>query len=99
VNRPAPTELAGTVRVEDAEGTAQAVDHLLKSGRSVIGFLCGPPNLHSAGDRSKGFEKALSASDHDVDDLMRPCSPVPEGGYGAALALLSERPGIDGLVC
>ena len=100
VNRPAPSELAGTVRVEDAEGTAQAVDHLLKSGRSVIGFLCGPPNSHSARDRAKGFERALSAGDHDVDEgLMRPCSPDPEGGYGAALALLSERLGIAGLVC
>ena len=30
---------------------------------------------------------------------MRPCPPDPDGGYEAALTLLSERPGIDGLVC
>jgi LacI family transcriptional regulator len=100
VNRPAPPELAGTVRVEDAEGTVRAVDHLLRSGRSVIGFLRGPPNSHSARERARGFEKALSAVDHDRDPgLMRPCAPNPEGGYGAALELLSERSGIDGLVC
>ena len=100
VNRPAPRELAGTVRVEDAEGTVQAVDHLLRSGRSVIGFLSGPPTSYSARERARGFEKALSAGDHDLDPgLMRPCPPNPEGGYEAALALLSERPGIDGLVC
>jgi LacI family transcriptional regulator len=100
VNRPAPPGLAGTVRVEDAEGTVQAVDHLLRSGRSVIGFLCGPPNSHSAKERARGFEKALSSGDHDLDPrLMRPCPPNPQGGYEAALALLSERPSIDGLVC
>lgn len=96
VNRPVPSELAGTVRVEDADGIVQAVDHLLKSGRSVIGFLCGPPNSHSAGERAMGFERALPAGDRD---LMRPCPPNPEGGYEAALALLSERPEVDGLVC
>jgi LacI family transcriptional regulator len=100
VNRPAPPELAGTVRVEDAEGTVQAVDHLLRSGRRTIGFLRGPPNSHSARERARGFEKALSAGDHDLDPgIMRPCPPTPDGGYEAALALLSERPGIDGLVC
>ena len=100
VNRRAPPELAGTVRVEDAEGTVQAVDHLLHSGRRIIAFLCGPPNSHSARERASGFETALSAEDHDLDPgIMRPCAPNPEGGYEAALALLSERPGVDGLVC
>jgi LacI family transcriptional regulator len=100
VNRLAPPDLAGSVRVEDAEGIAQAVDHLLHSGRRTIGFLCGPPNSHSARERARGFDATLSAADHGPDPgLMRPCPPNPEGGYEAALSLLSERPGIDGLVC
>jgi LacI family transcriptional regulator len=100
VNRMAPSELAGTVRVEDAEGTLQAVNHLLDSGRRVIGFLCGPSNSHSARERARGFKTALSAADDDLDEtLMRPCTPNPEGGYEVARALLSERPDLDGLVC
>jgi LacI family transcriptional regulator len=100
VNRLAPPELAGTVRVEDAEGTEQAVNHLLAGGHHVIGFLCGPSNSHSAKERARGFEAALSAGEYRLDrDLMRPCPPNPEGGYEAALALLSEHSGIDGLVC
>jgi LacI family transcriptional regulator len=100
VNRLAPPELAGTVRVEDAEGTEQAVNHLLAGGHRVIGFLCGPSNSHSAKERARGFEAALSAGEYRLDqDLMRPCPPNLDGGYEAALALLSEHSGIDGLVC
>jgi LacI family transcriptional regulator len=100
VNRLAPPELAGTVRVQDAEGTEQAVNHLLAGGHRVIGFLCGPSNSHSAKERARGFEAALSAGEHRLDrDLMCPCPPNPEGGYEVALALLSEHTGIDGLVC
>lgn len=98
VNRLAPPELAGTVRVEDAEGTVQAVDHLLDGGRSTIGFLCGPPNSHSARERARGFKTALSGDGLD-ETLMRPCTPNPEGGYEAARELLSVHPDIDGLVC
>ena len=100
VNRHAPPELAGTVRVDDAEGTFQAVDHLLAGGRSAIGFLCGPPTSRSGIERVRGFKSALSAAGTGFDEtLMRPCPPDPKGGYEAALALLSERPEIDGLVC
>ena len=100
VNRLASPELAGTVRVEDTEGTLQAVNHLLDGGRRVIGFLCGPPNSHSARERARGFKTALSGGGDGLDEtLMRPCSPNPEGGYEAARDLLSERPDVDGLVC
>lgn len=100
VNRLAPSDLAGTVRVEDAEGTMQAVNHLRGSGRRVIGFLGGPPNSHSARERIRGFETALLAGDGEPDpDLTYPCPPNPEGGHQAGLALLSAHPEIDGLVC
>jgi LacI family transcriptional regulator len=98
VNRLAPTELAGSVRVEDAEGTEQAVNHLRGSGRGVIGFLSGPPNSHSARERARGFQTALATADRNGGHV-RSCSPNPEGGYGAALALLSENGGIDALLC
>lgn len=100
VNRMAPSELAGSVRVEDAEGTEQAVKHLLDSGRHVIRFLGGPPNSHSARERIRGFETTIAAEGGEPDpDLTYPCPPNPEGGYQAALALLSAQPEIDGLVC
>jgi LacI family transcriptional regulator len=100
VNRLAPPELAGSIRVADAEGTLKVVNHLLDSGRRVIGFLCGPPNSHSAGERTRGFREALSDAGTRIDErLIRPCPPNPEGGYEEALALLSGRRDIDGLAC
>lgn len=100
VNRLAPPDLAGTVRVDDAEGTLLAVHHLLAGGRCVIGFLCGPPTSRSGRERARGFKTALAVAGSGLDGtLMRPCPPNPQGGYEAALALLSERPDIDGLVC
>jgi LacI family transcriptional regulator len=100
VNRVAPFDLAGSVRVEDAEGTEKAVKHLLDSGRRTIGFLCGPSNSHSARERARGFRAALSGGDDGFDEtLMHPCAPNPVGGYEAARTLLAGYPGIDGLVC
>lgn len=100
VNRPAPPEIASSVCVDDASGTMQAVHHLLKTGCEVIGFLSGPLRSHSARQRAQGFEKALSATDRQPEpNLMVSCAPDNEGGYDAALSLLSERRDIDGLIC
>ncbi|MBX6764979.1 MAG: LacI family transcriptional regulator [Rubrobacteraceae bacterium] len=100
VNRSAPEELAGTVCVDDAFGTEQAVNHLLASGCRVIGFLAGPPRSHSGRERAKGFERALRIEGYKPDPgLIIHCSPNHEGGYDAALSLLSARPDIDGLIC
>jgi LacI family transcriptional regulator len=100
VNRLAPFELAGSVRVEDSEGTEQAVKHLLAGGRRVVGFLSGPPNSHSARERARGFETALAARNIGLErHLMRPCAPNPEGGYETTLALLTKRRGVEGLIC
>lgn len=100
VNRPAPPELAGSVCVDDACGTVQAVQHLLSAGREVIGFLSGPPRSHSARERTRGFEQALSAAGRgSAPELMVPCAPDHEGGHEAALSLLSGRRDIDGLIC
>lgn len=100
VNRPAPPEVAGSVRMDDAFGTAQAVRHLLDSGCKVIGLLAGPPNSHSGKERTRGFEAVHSAASRGLEPgLVVPCIPNSEGGYEAALSLLSAHPAIDGLVC
>ena len=100
VNRPAPPDLAGSVCVDDAFGTAQAVRHLLSAGREVIGFLSGPPRSHSGKERTRGFKAALSMAGRELkSDLMVPCPPNPEGGYDVTRYLLSERHDIDGLIC
>jgi LacI family transcriptional regulator len=100
VNRPAPSEAAGSVRMNDASGTTRAVEHLLDGGRRVIGFLAGPARSHSRAERSRGYERALAGAGIQPDPgLTVPCDPTVEGGYEGALALLAEHSGVDGLVC
>lgn len=100
VNRPAPAEVAGSVRMDDAAGTTRAVGHLLGGGRRVIGFLSGPPRSHSRAERTRGYEAAvLEAGVGPEADLVVPCDPTVEGGYAAARALLAARSDTDGLVC
>ena len=100
VNRPAPAEVTGGVRMDDASGTARAVQHLLRGGRRTIGFLAGPPRSHSGAERARGYEETLSAAGIGQNsDLVVPCGPTVEGGYEGARTLHSGRPGVDGLVC
>jgi LacI family transcriptional regulator len=100
VNRPAPPEVAGIVDVDDADGSRQAVQHLLAAGRQILGLLSGPPAAHSSWARSEGFAAGLMAAGRPVyPALIRHCTPYLEGGYQTARALLAEHPEVDGLVC
>ena len=89
------------VCVDDGRGAAIVVEHLLGSGRRRIGLLAGSQNSHSSRERARGYAEAMSAAGEDSDPtLTRRCdSPDIDGGYRAALSLLSEQPEVDGLIC
>jgi LacI family transcriptional regulator len=100
VNRPAPTEVAGIVRLDDVEGARRVVRHLLASGRGTLGLLAGPATAYSGQARARGFNAALADAGREHDPRRaRQCPPYLEGGYQAALDLLAAHPEIDGLVC
>lgn len=100
VNRAVPGGLAGTVRVEDAQGTRLVLEHLFANGRRAIGVLAGPPISHSARERLRGYHEALAAAGYSDDpSLVIPCPPFSQGGYKAARQLLSTHPELDALVC
>ena len=75
--------------------------HLLGSGRRRIGLLAGSQISHSSRERARGYAEAMLAAGEDPDPtLTRRCdSPDIDGGYRAALSLLSARPDVDGLIC
>jgi len=100
VNRTVPNETAGTVRVDDASGSRQAVGHLLAGHRRRLAMLAGPENSHSGRERVHGFRNAVGDAGglHDPSSIVS-CPPYLEGGYQAATSLLSANRGIDGLVC
>lgn len=100
VNRTVPNGTAGTVRVDDASGTRQAVGHLHAGHRGKLAMLAGPENSHSGRERVRGFRDALrDAGGPEDPSLIVSCPPYLEGGYQAATGLLSPSRGIDGLVC
>jgi len=100
LNRTAPSEVAGTIRIDDLLGATRAVRCLLAKGRHTVGLLAGPPTSLTARARLGGFTSALKAAGRGVADaLIVPCQANAKGGYEAAHALLSAHPDLDGLVC
>lgn len=49
------------VRIDDAQGVASAVAHLVSLGHERIGFVCGPSTNFDAADRLHGFRNAVKA--------------------------------------
>jgi LacI family transcriptional regulator len=99
VNRTAPAEVAGIVRLDEGAGSRQVVRHLLASGRRALGLLAGPPMAYSSQARALGFNAALAeAGLASHPQRVRHCPPYLEGGYQAARDLLAAHPAIEGRV-
>ncbi len=99
VNRMAPPDVAGTVRVDDVNGSEQAVRYLLARGRLRVGMLSGPPTSFSGRERRQGFVQATRAAQVAVDpSWIVSCAPTFDGGQQAARAVLSSGR-VQGLVC
>jgi LacI family transcriptional regulator len=89
------------VCVDDARGEVLVVQHLLQSGRRRIGMLAGPERSHSGRERERGYVEAMVAAGADRDPaLTSRCEhPDVDGGYRAAMALLSSQVRVDAVVC
>ncbi len=100
INRNIPEHIGGTVAIDDAFGSAEAVRHLLSCGRRVIGFLAGPATSYSGRRRGAGISQALAKAGLPAADAGHvPCTPDVAGGYGAAMKMLHDNPKIDSLIC
>lgn len=90
-----PADDAGLTRVdvENREGSAAAVAHLVTHGRGRIGFVGATPEYLFGRERLEGYNDALADAGRQVDErFIRLDEPNAAGGYRAASALLSERP-------
>jgi LacI family transcriptional regulator len=94
-------ELAGAMETDDAGGMAQAVNHLLASGRRHLTYLGGPLDARVSTERYHGFVNALQAVGYALDpDWRTTCHPANlEGGYECFRELMNAHPDIDGVVC
>jgi len=99
VNRMAPPDVAGIVRVDDANGSEQAVRYLCGRGLRRLGMLAGPPTSFSGRERRHGFLDATRAAALTVEpSWIACCAPTLDGGHQAARAVLSSG-SVQGLVC
>ncbi len=80
------------VAVEYTTGFCEALDHLLALGHRDIGFIAGPPNLHSAQSRLNAFKAALRSHGLVVRaEWVANGDLRVEGGRAAMERLLSRR--------
>ena len=100
VNRRAPAEIAGSVRVDHEIGAHLAVGHLLDGGCRSLGLLAGPPDSYAGVERLRGTVAELARNGLTLDeDHTVTCPPNTDGGAAATATLLQRHPDIDGLFC
>ncbi|MEA2394269.1 MAG: LacI family transcriptional regulator [Solirubrobacteraceae bacterium] len=66
VDRPARFIDADVVLSDNAGGASEAVAHLVAAGHRRIGYLGDRPELHTGGERLRGYRQALAA--HGIED-------------------------------
>lgn len=100
VNRAAPPEIAGAVRLDHASGVRDAIDHLLSLGRRRIGVLAGPDSSVAARERREGILATLTARGVPLppERVVR-TAPHIEQGAEATRRLLEAADGLDALLC
>jgi len=87
-----------SVRVDDAHGVEQAVDHLVALGHERIGFLAGPKANIDAAFRLRGFRAAVRR--HGLRYAPEAGDRFTEAsGYAAARTLLSAVNRPTAVVC
>lgn len=98
VNRAAPRELAGVVRLDHEVGIQEAVTHLVETGRTRLALLAGPETSQGSRERIQGFRGALKQHGLESGPIIA-CSPYLDAGQAVTGALLAEYPEVDGLLC
>jgi LacI family transcriptional regulator len=79
-----------SVRVDNAQGAAEATAHLLGVGYQRVACITGPRRATTASQRLKGYERAHRAAGVPVDpQLVQHVDFRQQGGYDAMSSLLA----------
>jgi DNA-binding LacI/PurR family transcriptional regulator len=93
IDRRPPDWVGDSVTVENFEGGYAAGCHLTHFGHRTIGIVRGPTNVVTAGDRVRGFLKALSESNVFMSpEYIQEGMFDQESGYLCAMRLLRLVP-------
>ena len=88
------------VHVDSSAGVAMAIEHLIETGRSKIGFINGPLNTKPGMRRKAAFEKAIKAAGFKFDkaSVIQANTFSPEAGY-FAFSEIEDFSKFDAFLC
>ena len=91
---------AGFVDVDNVQGAALAVAHLVERGRTRIATIAGPSDMVAGSSRLRGYAAALAEADRPLDGrLVEHGDFSQESGVAAMRALLERDPALDAVFC
>ncbi|GAB2451392.1 LacI family DNA-binding transcriptional regulator [Nocardioides hungaricus] len=91
---------SGFVDVDNVQGAALAVTHLVERGRQRIATVAGPSDMVAGSSRLQGYAAALAAAGRPVDErLVAQGDFGQESGAAAMRALLERDPAVDAVFC
>src|SRR5262249_19312124 len=73
-------------------GIAQALEHLTQLGHRKIAYIGGPPHLHSAQPRRRGFEESAARANIEAGNMIDADFTVKGGYYASAKILAASSP-------
>jgi hypothetical protein len=90
------TAAVSYVDVDNVQGARSAVEHLIETGRKVIGTISGPPDMSAGLDRLAGYRQALDAAGIARDGSLETTADFSQqGGADAMRRILEVRPDVD----
>ena len=95
-NRQIQSNIASSIILDDIDGTKRLVNHLISRGHTNLAMVAGSEQSRSAQARIEGF---LSAVPNDNPPIERAETAHIQPGYEVAKRLLTQHPGLDGLIC
>jgi DNA-binding LacI/PurR family transcriptional regulator len=94
--RPPRGAAVSYVDVDNVQGARSAVEHLIETGRKVIGTISGPPDMSAGLDRLAGYRQALDAAGIARDGSLETTADFSQqGGADAMRRILEVRPDVD----
>ncbi|MCW2917221.1 MAG: transcriptional regulator, LacI family [Actinomycetia bacterium] len=94
---PADTQMP-YVDADNRGGAQAAVEHLLRSGRQVIGTIAGPQDMGVGGDRLAGYRTAIASAGLATVGLIAHGDFREMSGEHAMNRLLDRRPDLDAVL-
>ncbi len=99
IERRVPSEVAGSITVDDAAGVSLAVRRLAAAGRTRLAFLAGPERFGSSRVRQEAFIQAETARGTFSEARLLGADSSAEASYHLITRLARKGLPFDALIC